>query len=412
MDIEKRAVFKLFLFIFLPSLMLLASVMAAFAFSQFNTEIHKIRNEETSLIRVQAGAIRNELDMVTGDLLFLSKHNCLLQVLKEDDGMEGVVRNFKLLAEIRGCYDQIRYLDQSGLEKIRVNYDNGRAEQIPEKSHQLKSNRYYFKDTMSLGPDKVYVSPFDLNIEKGRLESPFKPMIRFGTPVFDNAGRPKGIVLINYLGKSLFTHLKRMTKDKYNHIMLANRDGYWLKGLSSEDEWGFMIQGRQSKTMENRFPEAWAAVLNSEAGQVSTPAGWFTFDTIRPLGRGQTTATGSSDPHGSSRTRLGPDDYFWKLISVVPESKLAGMRQAIFRRTLFPFVIITLLAAAGIWQLSRSVISRKQAWQTLETKVAERTLHLQTILQNAASAIISTDSNGKIRSFNRASETIFGWQAE
>lgn len=52
---------------------------------------------------------------------------------------------------------------------------------------QYKGNRYYFKDSIGLEKDQIFVSALDLNVENGKVEIPHKPMIRFATPVFDNA---------------------------------------------------------------------------------------------------------------------------------------------------------------------------------------------------------------------------------
>ena len=104
---------------------------------------------------------------------------------------------FSFSKEIRN-YDQIRFIDETGQEIIRVDFDGGRPESIPQKLLQNKAERYYFKDTMKLGRREVYVSPLDLNVENGQVEQPHRPMIRFGTPIFDHLGQKRGVIIINY----------------------------------------------------------------------------------------------------------------------------------------------------------------------------------------------------------------------
>ena len=60
-----------------------------------------------------------------------------------------------------------------------------------------------------LDKGQVFVSPLDLNIERGAIEQPLKPMIRLATPVFDSAGDKRGIVLINYLGAKLISNIEK-----------------------------------------------------------------------------------------------------------------------------------------------------------------------------------------------------------
>ncbi len=73
---------------------------------------------------------------------------------------------------------------------------------------QNKKNRYYFRDVFKLNQGEVFVSPLDLNIERGEIEQPLKPMIRFGTPIFDKYSNKRGIVLLNYLGSKLLNRYK------------------------------------------------------------------------------------------------------------------------------------------------------------------------------------------------------------
>ncbi len=97
----------------------------------------------------------------------------------------------------KGLYDQIRFIDDTGMEVVRASLNNGNPLKIPDGRLQSKADRYYFKDTISLDDGEVFVSPLDLNIEHGIIEQPLKPTIRFGTPVFDDSRQKRGIVVLN-----------------------------------------------------------------------------------------------------------------------------------------------------------------------------------------------------------------------
>ena len=88
-------------------------------------------------------------------------------------------------------------MDIEGVELIRVNYNNGDPYVVPEKDLQDKSDRYYFHEAIVLDKGDIYTSPLDLNIEKGEIEIPYKPMLRIGTPYFDNDGKKRGVVFLN-----------------------------------------------------------------------------------------------------------------------------------------------------------------------------------------------------------------------
>jgi hypothetical protein len=80
-------------------------------------------------------------------------------------------------------------------------------------------------------------------------------MIRIGTPVFTSKGEKSGIILVNYFGKELINDLTTAMSGSDGVPMLLNRDGYWLLGAHSDDEWGFIFN-RNEKRIENRNPEA------------------------------------------------------------------------------------------------------------------------------------------------------------
>ena len=71
------------------------------------------------------------------------------------------------LCKISKAFDQVRLLDTSGMELLRVNYNNGNPAVVPLDKLQNKSDRYYFQEAMKLSAGEIYVSPFDLNIENG-----------------------------------------------------------------------------------------------------------------------------------------------------------------------------------------------------------------------------------------------------
>ncbi len=131
-------------------------------------------------------------------------------------------------------YDQVRLLDETGMELLRVNFNGGDPYVVDKKDLQNKSGRYYFEDAFNLYKGAVFISPLDLNIEQGAIEQPLKPMIRFATPVIDQFGKKRGVVLLNYFGEKL---LQRFSSDVYtstgSQLMLLNSDGLLVSRAKS-----------------------------------------------------------------------------------------------------------------------------------------------------------------------------------
>ena len=81
---------------------------------------------------------------------------------------KGVMADF---AAENTIYDQVRFLDPSGMEIARVNRLKDQLEIVPKESLQDKRSRYYFQEALSLNDNEVYISKFDLNLRTKSLKS-------------------------------------------------------------------------------------------------------------------------------------------------------------------------------------------------------------------------------------------------
>lgn len=163
-----------------------------------------------------------------------------------------------------GLYDQIRYLDLDGNERVRVNYAGGNPKIVSRDDLQNKAGRYYFQETLALNHVGIYVSPLDLNIEHGVIEKPYKPMIRMGMRVEDQNGNPNGVVVLNYLAQNWIELESRGSQNYWNQginpskLWIVNSEGYYLQHQDPDQEWGFMIPERKEKKFSNDYPTLWA----------------------------------------------------------------------------------------------------------------------------------------------------------
>ena len=357
------ALLKRFALIYLPIVFVLSIVLLSSIRFDEQRRLEKIEERESSRIEIARGLVARDLSVVDSDLRLIANLPSLRWY--QDSGnpaqREELAKLFLVLAREARLYDQLRYLDASGQEVIRINYNDGKPAIVPREQLQNKSGRYYFNDTINLKQGEVFVSPLDLNIERDSLEIPHKPMIRFGTPVFDSAGRKKGVILLNYLGSDLLQHFREAMQGGDPHSgMLLNRDGYWLSGAKREDEWGFML-GRNERTLGHDFPAAWRAISASERGILQTTEGMFVYTTAYPLLPGQHSSTGSTLAHAPSLQELAAREYYWKIVSFVPHAVLSGA--AFYNQTSgrVLLAIVYLLLALTVWGIANVTLSRKQA---------------------------------------------------
>lgn len=311
--------------------------------------------QQFSLSRLEV--VRQRMNTVYRDLLFLGRicnhqYNDGVMTSAEQEELKKIFFSFM---KNNPLYDQIRVLNASGQELVRLNAGPENPIVVPQSELQNKANRYYFKDTIKLESNEVYMSPLDLNIEKGVLEMPYKPMLRIATPIFTQDHQKAGIFVLNYLANDLFSLLE--SSSTVADVMLLNSDGYWLKNTNHNLEWGSQIPERKENNFFKIYPEEAAIIYAQEQGQIESPRGLFTFVTIDPL-----------------QTKLsaqGSTFYRWKLVSMIPSLILEGRRASIRNRFKIMAGIIVVLFSLGATLFIMEYERRKKILADLKDKTRE-----------------------------------------
>ena len=185
------------------------------------------------------------------------------------------------VSQRKEVYDQLRYIDMKGNEVVRINFDQHHSHVVPEIELQNKSHRYYFSEALKLGCNKMYVSPMDLNVEHGEIEEPAKPMIRLATPVLDQDGKKRGIVVVNYLANYLMEGMELFNLDQGANYMLLNKNGFYLFNKEHrETEFAFMYNDRQDETIYADYPGLADQIRNTTSGQIETDEGILTIESV------------------------------------------------------------------------------------------------------------------------------------
>ncbi len=347
---------KYFISIFFPWVIVLCLFFTYFFFSQ-GWKINTLRLENERInIQVGQRAIHQEFQTVMSDALILSQHNsfqCRLHALTSD-AQQRLEFDFMLFSKMKGVHDQVRFLDTKGQEIARVNYDGGKVTAVPETSLQNKGTRYYFLNSLATPRSKLYISPLDLNMEHGEIELPHKPMIRFGTPVFNPQGEKMGILLLNYLAENLLNHFSDSVAPIRDHVSILNEEGYWLKNPQPDKEWGFMFKNNHN--INNSHPEEWKRVLSEENGQFYTKNGLFTYTTIHLFQSLQL-----NNEQGVAEKKYAKDSaYLWKVVShITPEIIYAEKISRVTALVKIATPIFVLLIIFS-WRLALARVKNKQ----------------------------------------------------
>lgn len=289
-------------------------------------------------LKLIGSEIQTVLQWVIRDIFFLSDLPQLHDFLGAQDhankakALLSVKRAFLALAGHHRIYHQIRFLDESGTEIVRVDFDGLRTTLIPVSQLQQKGGRYYFKNAILLQGGQIYISPMDLNVEHGVIERPFVPTIRYATPIIDRQGHKRGIIVMNVLGNSLLQVLERQQQQRQLHNVtyyLLNDHGDFLFHPDHAKIFGFML-GTGEK-LSRYEPGIMTWIADADKGvrvQKSASTGkktLFAFQKI-PLWTGPldhfsfnletTRRTASPDTHN-----IAPHKTHWTLMSAMDEDK-------------------------------------------------------------------------------------------
>ncbi|MDJ0674497.1 MAG: ATP-binding protein [Calothrix sp. MO_167.B42] len=372
---------KRFLGMFVPVAVLLGIGFVGFYENKKNSDRMAIAIAEDQSVRIRAANLANHFSDIRADLMVLAKwtaneeHTLLNSRILPQDRQEFqrlFAKKLLVMSEQKQIYDQIRLLDTTGQEKVRLNFNQGKPGIVPDGDLQNQSQRYWFRNSLTLQEGEVFISPMDLNLDHGKIEQPLKPMIRFVTPIFDGGGM-EGIVVLNYLAQNLLNKLGQENTTTTGKTLLLNAQGYWLKGLKPEDEWGFMYEERKNRTFANAFPDAWEQISTLETGQFQTPDGLFSFRTIYPLQDIWSSGAnaGISKLSGLSQRVMNVKSYQWKLVTFVPTAVLEQQVRATQPVVLICYIGLTGFLGLGFWFLATLWSKRQQAVADLQQSEAE-----------------------------------------
>ncbi|WP_457574004.1 PAS domain S-box protein [Desulfolithobacter sp.] len=412
---RRRAPWHFFLFVLL-SAALLASVLLYHAYWEKRHDVGLLQKEETLRLQTGKAVIEREIGHLISDVGSLAGIPCLRKWTHDPNdplALKSIAIKFQSFARHKIWYDQIRLINLDGKEIVRVNATENRPVIVPPEELQDKSNRYYFSDLRKLKKGEIYISPLDLNVEHGKIDTPCKPTLRLAAPIIDEQGSNRGVVLINYQG----TYLLQLFKEAffsntvtdggfihYGQPMILNREGYWLLSSNPDDEWGFMLD--HGHNFGSRFPEAWNALNNQQQGQIFTNQGLFSFSRLYPL----RPYTGNEDKAELSKptenSSFSPETYFWYLVVHVPSEQLAGINLLFTRLHWDLFSLILLASLPLLWQLSVLIEQHREAKKRLETQ-EKRYRHLY---NNMPLAYQSLDQRGIFLDVNPAWLDIMGYE--
>ncbi|HKK00714.1 MAG TPA: PAS domain S-box protein [Desulfuromonadales bacterium] len=364
-----------------------------------------LESNEKKIVELAHHRSSTEISTAFSDAAFLARDEYLRHWLTDgsDSSRRSMEREYLAFAHEKQFYDQIRFIDQHGQEIVRIEQDSPVPRIVPREDLQNKSSRYYFIESMSLKRGQIYISPFDLNVEHGKIEQPIKPTTRIGIPVFDKDGHKRGVVILNYRGTRILSGIRNIAAQSEGDLWLVNSRGFWLIGPSLEEEWAFMYPDRQDRSFKRAYPDAWTTISRRTGlTQFFSNGDFFTFTAISP------TITNVDDLHADSDLHDYLSQEAWILVSHVSAKAITAAQQPHMLRFGAIFLIVALLETAAAWLVLRHWASRQAA----ELAAARSEEKFRALLESAPDGIVVTDFTGKIVLINSQIHRMLGYDRD
>jgi hypothetical protein len=131
---------------FFTVLVLLAALTVLFALEK-EGRLKRTASEEQANLSLQKKLILKTFETITSDLKLLSKQNELEMFLATGDNRAKELAEKEYLNFIhhKGLYDQIRFINNQGMEVFRVNYNSGNPFIVPRDQLQDKKTAPIFR---------------------------------------------------------------------------------------------------------------------------------------------------------------------------------------------------------------------------------------------------------------------------
>lgn len=227
--------FKLFLSYILFTVLIIVSITVIHIYFSQDLVADKFKRE----VSLQSNEKKDKFDKYFENkkhaLQAIAKNEYFVEFVKNESYKYYIDLLLLTIMEANKDYMQIRYINEQGYEVLR--FDRQKQSKEPYKSQilQNKANRYYFRNVSKMKKNDVWFSNIDLNIEHGKIQKPYKPVVRVGTPMIIG-GKFKGILIINIFMEEL---LESITKSALYDIYLSDSQGFYLKHKNDEFNWSF-----------------------------------------------------------------------------------------------------------------------------------------------------------------------------
>lgn len=383
---------KSFLKLYLPLFLFLCAIVLAGSAVNIRAYNRQQQQEVMKCVRVVHAAIDNVVSLLAADLRYLSTLHALHSFLSlgdDDAARQRLTEQYAAFAGTRDSYTRISYLSDSGVVLARVTSSSTSAAMPPGEKLADDADAAFFQQAKLLGQGEMYLAGSAADAG---------PVLIAATPVFDNSGRNRGMVVVECRPQHFIQEVQEIAAAFPGRISLVNRWGNeFIRAGNHHD--AELPEGR-SASFAIQYPEIWGKIVSADIGQFQDRQQTLTFATYHPAKNGG--AAGEGQNAAASIAGGRGNDFYWKIINQVSHGSLRAANFVFLRQFFIVGAVLALLLAVAVAIGLRSR-SRKGAEE--ESLVSQA-------LQQSSAALVIIDRLGDIVHANKAFCVLSGYRAD
>ncbi|MER2494499.1 diguanylate cyclase [Vibrio neptunius] len=251
----------------------------------FASELSKVeeqaRKQVDLLTQTKLEYARSELkshsSKVIESINVLSTNGVFRRAVLEPNRMNlDTLQDFWLLVvRTQGYFSQLRYLDNSGQEVVRINHHQRASIVVPKHLLQDKSHRDYFEFAQQLPSNTLGTFGIDLELENNEFAKPLTPSLRIIVPV-DIQSQRRGYFIANLNFEYLY---QRLAYNKFNSELpdVYNAQGYYVMSEKMDRIMGHLVEENAQYQLSRMYPKLWRQLLLNQHGTIFEQGKWLSY---------------------------------------------------------------------------------------------------------------------------------------
>ncbi|MBP7842440.1 PAS domain S-box protein [Candidatus Woesebacteria bacterium] len=206
----------------------------------------------------QADGISKTIESFKKESIILSELDSLNRSKEESFVKDEVVDFFSGYLKANPSVKQIRYIDSSGFELIKLSQGENGITIIPESELSDRKEDEYFSELQSLVLKSAYISKIKLERDgvTGRIINPYSPVIVFSAPVYLGSEK-NGVVVIDVLASQIFSDSTNSHRVVPRFKYIADENGFFLQHSDALKTWGSPEELNSGITISHEIPQLW-----------------------------------------------------------------------------------------------------------------------------------------------------------